>query len=274
MLKQPELVFYGGSTLLESPCWDVENEVVYCVSIEQCMIYRLNPKTGEIQSFLTDGRVGCAVVEKEGTLLSAEKSGVYRIKPWNGERTFLKQLDDDPAMRYNDGKLDPCGRLLVGTKGDEEDLPGRGRLYSFDGRQSKTIVSNTTISNGIGFSDAGDILYFVDTPTKKVGRYKYDIESGEAVFDSYAVELEGTGYPDGMCVDVDGTIWVAEWDGGRVCRWDPETGVKLDAVRLPCSRVTSCCLGGANLNCLYVTTAKDHKNAEPLAGALFKVKIR
>lgn len=33
------------------------------------------------------------------------------------------------------------------------------------------------------------------------------------------------GIPDGMCVDVEGKIWLACYNGGRVLRLDPQTGV-------------------------------------------------
>lgn len=270
----PELVFYSGSILLEGPCWDAQQRLIYCVSIEQCLIYRINAETGEVQSFRTEGAVGCVVIEDSGMLLSAEKSGIYRINPKTNERTFLDQLESSPAMRYNDGKLDPCGRLLVGTKGDVEDLPGRGRLFSYDGKKARTIVAGTTISNGIGFSKAGDILYFIDTPTKMVGRYHYDLETGEAVFDRHVVEVKGNAWPDGMCVDLDDMIWVAEWGGGRVCKWNPETGEKLRQIKLPCANPSSCCLGGDDLRYLYVTTAKAAGIEEPLAGGLFRIPIR
>jgi len=44
------------------------------------------------------------------------------------------------------------------------------------------------------------------------------------------VELEkGTeltvGYPDGMAIDTEGKLWVACFFGGRVVRFDPETGM-------------------------------------------------
>jgi sugar lactone lactonase YvrE len=270
----PELIFYGGSTLLEGPCWDAIERVLYCVSIEQCLIYRINPETGEVNSFRTHGSVGCVIIEKSGMLLSAEKSGIYRINPKTGQRTFLVHVESDPAMRYNDGKLDPRGRFLVGTKGATEDLPGRGKLFSYDGAQARAIITGTTISNGIGFSKAGDILYFIDTPTKKVGRYKYNLETGEAAFDRHVIELEGSAWPDGMCVDLDDSIWVAEWGGGRVCNWDPRTGQKTREIKLPCANTSSCCLGGTDLQYLYVSTAKETGREEQLAGGLFRITIR
>lgn len=44
------------------------------------------------------------------------------------------------------------------------------------------------------------------------------------------VELEkGTeltvGFPDGMTIDTEGKLWVACFFGGRVVRFDPETGM-------------------------------------------------
>lgn len=269
-----ELVFYIGSTLLEGPCWDFREKVIYCVSIEQGQIYRINPETHEVNSFKTDGSVGCAVVDLNGMILSAEKSGIYRINPKTGKRVFLIQLENDSAMRYNDGKLDPRGRFLVGTKGIAVDHKGRGKLFSFDGNCACTIVEGTTISNGMGFSMNGDTLYFIDTPTKKVGRYKYDLDTGGAVFDRYVVDVEGNGWPDGMCVDLDDMIWVAEWEGGQVCKWNPKTGRKISKIELPCANVTSCCLGGDGLEWLYITTAKCKADRKSECGGLYRVKIR
>lgn len=35
------------------------------------------------------------------------------------------------------------------------------------------------------------------------------------------------GYPDGMAIDSEGKLWVACFYGGRVTRFDPETGLCL-----------------------------------------------
>lgn len=271
---KPELVFYSGATLLEGPCWDSKEQVVYCVSIEQSFIYRINSLSGEVTSYQTNGHVGCVVVDSDGMLISAEKEGIYKTNPKTKERLFISQFEEDTLMRYNDGILDPNGRFLVGTKGYLKDYPGKGKLFSYDGENVKTIVNGTTISNGLGFSENKDKMYFIDTLTKKVGRYHYNIDTGDANFDKYVVSIPGEGWPDGMCVDLDDMIWVAEWEGGRVCKWNPETGQKLLEIKMPCTNVTSCCLGGDNLSQLFITTAKNDKKEEVLAGGLFVVQLR
>ena len=272
--SQPELVFYCGSTLLEGPCWDSDKQIIYCVSIDQHYIYGINTLNGDVRSYPTLGPVGCVVIDDNGMLVSAEKEGIYQIDPNTQERFLIAQFENDGLMRYNDGKLDPSGRFLVGTKGDLGNYSGKGKLFSYDGTTVKTIISGTTISNGLGFSQNGEKMYFIDTPTKKVGQYQYKLDSGDAIFERYVVEIAGKGWPDGMCVDIDDMIWVAEWDGGQVCKWNPDTGEKLLDVKLPCQRVTSCCLGGENLDYLFITTAKDSSNKEPFAGGLFRLKIR
>jgi sugar lactone lactonase YvrE len=270
----PILIFYNESTLLEGPCWDPKENVIYFVSIEQCLIYSLNLFSGAIKSYQTNGHVGCVVIDNEGMLISAEKEGVFKINPKTNDRLFINQFEEDVLMRYNDGIIDPNGRFIVGTKGYSENYPGKAKLFSFDGENFKTIVSGTTISNGLGFSKTEDKMYFIDSPTKKVGKYSYNVNTGEAMFDNYIIEIDGEGYPDGMCVDIDDMIWVAEWGGGKVCKWNPKSGKKIIEIILPCINVTSCCLGGEYLEYLFVTTAKNEANDELLAGGLFKIKIR
>ena len=103
--------------------------------------------------------------------------------------------------------------------------------------------------------------------------YAYDPETGEAIFEKYVIEITDGSNPDGMCVDMEGMIWVAQYGGEKVCRWDPESGGKLEEIRMPVKNVTSCCLGGKNLEYLYITTAKDGETQEALAGGLFRVKL-
>jgi sugar lactone lactonase YvrE len=269
-------IFYAGSSLLEGPIWDSINKLIYCVSIEQGIIYQINPNSGEIQSYPTQGSVGCVALTKEGNLISAEKEGIFSIDPKTREKIYLTQFESDKDLRYNDGRLDPVGRFLVGTKSEKdyffEKKVVKGKLFSYINGNHKVLLDNLSISNGIGFSHTGEKMYFIDTPTKKVTQYQYDLNTGDIKFEKHIVDIDGNGWPDGMCVDLDGNIWVAEWEGGRVRKWDINTGCVLDEIILPCPRVTSCCLGGDNFEDLYITTARDNNNN--FGGALFKQKIR
>ena len=125
----------------------------------------------------------------------------------------------------------------------------------------------------MGFSNSGDYLYFIDTPTKRISKYIYDKENGDVCFEKFVIEIEGNGFPDGLCVDQNDNIWVAEWGGSKVCLWNPQTGAKIRELNLPCTNVTSCCIGGRESEFLFVTTAENENKIEPLAGGLFKFKL-
>jgi sugar lactone lactonase YvrE len=277
-MNELELIFFAGSSLLEGPVWDPIQKVIYCVSIEQNLIYQINPITGKVSSYSTDGNVGCVGLNVDGSLISAEKNGIYRIDTKTGERTYITQFSTDINVRYNDGKFDPIGRFIVGTKSERdffnlnEDITIKGSLYSYHNGDCKVLLNDLGISNGIGFSTDGTKMYFIDTPTKKVAQFKYDIETGDILFEKYIVEIDGPGWPDGMCVDTDGNIWVAEWGGSRVRKWNIHTSEVMSEVILPCTRVTSCCLGGDDFGELFITTAKNKNDI--FGGALFRKKIK
>jgi sugar lactone lactonase YvrE len=268
---EPELIYYAENTLLEGPLWDDKNNLLYFISIDDNMIYQFNEETKEITSYPTNGPVGAAILNKEGKIISAEKTGIYSIDPDTKERTFLMQPSQDKRMRYNDGKMDPKGRYLFGTMGYEETIEGAASLYVIENDEYRELLSGLTLSNGMGWSKDGETFYHIDTPTKQVKEYNYNLETAELSNARTVIEIPGDGSPDGMCVDIDEKIWIAEFGGKRICKWDPETGEKLVEIPMPVTDITSCYIGGREKDYLYITTARSE---EPLSGGLFRVKIR
>lgn len=270
---EPELVYFAQNSLLEGPVWDSQNQLLYFVSITDHVIYVMNEQTKEIRTYLTSGPVGAVVLYGEHELISAEKEGIFKINKETSERTFLCQPNQDERLRYNDGKLDPKGRFLIGSMGYNQTVENGASLYVVDeDGQYQTLLKELTLSNGLGWSHDGQTMYHIDTPTRAVHAYDYDLEKPALSNKRLVCHITGDGVPDGMCVDRDGRIWVAEYGGKQVCLWNTETGKKEGHITLPVSNITSCCLGGEHLNDLYITTAK--KDGEPLSGGLFKVKLR
>ena len=276
-MDKAKLVFYVGATLLEGPRWSDELNAILCVSIEQERIFLIDDDNQIVKTFQTHGQVGFAVFKGKNKIIYAAYVGVFELDITTGKDRFLFQANIDKTLRYNDGNYDPIGRILLGTTGYKRYAQGVNCLYSAnaDGSDIKKIVENTSISNGIAFSPDGRYLYFIDTPTKKVGRYFYDVKTGLCKFDKYIIEITGEGVPDGMCIDAEGNIYVAEWGGYGVCKWNPETGECLKKYSIPVQNVSSCTIGGKNHNILYITTATrdDGTENESMAGGLFKVEL-
>ncbi|MEP2279090.1 SMP-30/gluconolactonase/LRE family protein [Maribacter sp.] len=265
------LIFHGNSELLEGPIFDKQYNYLYFVSILDYLVYFYNPQTKELLSVKLDSPVSCIYLLENKKILAASKNGFFEIDFNTLQKKFIFQIDIDDKVRFNDGIKDINGRYIIGTMGYPEVKDNIGKVFSYDKGQYKTIIKNTTISNGLAFSSDNKWLYFIDTPTKKVAKYMYDLTTGNVKFDSYIIELLGAGSPDGMCIDTNGMLWIAEWGGSCVTQWNPNNGKRLQQLDLPCKNVTSCCFDN-NLN-LYVTTAKSETDNDIYGGGLYYLEL-
>jgi sugar lactone lactonase YvrE len=267
----PTLTFHSNSELLEGPVFDTRHNLLYFVSIFDCLVYCYNPTTKEILSIKLDSPVSCVFLLERKKIIASSKNGFFEIDFNTLQKQFVFQLNIDDFVRYNDGITDPMGRIIIGTMGYPEVKNNIGKVYSYFKGESNIIIENTTISNGLAFSDDGKTLYFIDTPTKKVAKYAYDLKTGDAKFLSYVIEFKDKGSPDGMCIDKDGMLWIAEWGGGCISKWNPENGKQIETIKLPCSNVTSCCFD--NFSNLFVATAKNEEHNTIYGGGLYYIEL-
>jgi sugar lactone lactonase YvrE len=142
----------------------------------------------------------------------------------------------------------------------------------------KILLTGTRISNGITWSPNYQIFYFIDTPTRQVTGFDYDLETGQISNPRPVVCVpQELGWPDGMTADMEGMLWVAMWGGAKITRWNPSTGQLLEAFSIPALNVTACAFGGPDLTDLYITSARKGMNAMqlgeyPLSGGLFRLQ--
>jgi len=184
-------------------------------------------------------------------------------------------LEDKPNNRFNDGKVDPAGRLWAGTLA--VDCQGtEGTLFCFEADKTSSVKrTQVGISNGLAWSPDNTKMYFIDSPTLKVVGWDYDISTGNITNERDVITFPSDeGIPDGMTIDEDGFLWVAKWGGAKIQRVDPNNGKVVQEVQIPALNVTSCCFGGANLDVLYVTCASMDTDTTqyPHAGHLFEVR--
>lgn len=217
-----------------------------------------------------------------GTVLAGER-GFSLLGADLGTERELGPLWDDPGVRMNDGGCDPTGAFWCGSMAYDE-RPGAGTLYRLGpDLVAEPALRGLGISNGLAFTPDGRHAYFVDTPTSRVDVLDHDPGAGAAGLHRRrpAVTVPAAaGYPDGICLDADGGIWVALWGGGAVHRYRPGAGPDTApdvVVELPVTQVTACTFGGTDLGTLYVTTSRQGLDeaaaaAQPLAGSLFAVR--
>ena len=136
-------------------------------------------------------------------------------------------------------------------------------------------LSDISVSNGIVWSADGKRMYYIDSPTQQVQCFLFDEKTGNIEFEKIAITIDkASGSPDGMCMDEEGMLWIAQWDGFGVYRWNPLTGEMLDKIDVPVPQVSSCAFGGDNMDQLFITTARENMSKDdvkkyPLSGNVF-----
>ncbi len=275
-MHKPEVVSQKWATLGEGPIWDEERGVVYWLDIVAGRVLSYAPDSGQEAEVEVDQMIGAIALRAGGGLVAAMRHGFYFVDPKTGGTEFVvNPQEPGSGTRFNDGACDPGGRFWAGTM-DLNEEPNAGSLYCLEpNREVTTVLHPVTISNGIVWTKDQKRMYYVDTATNRVDAFDYNVDTGTVSNRRPAVEIpKGTGFPDGMAIDVEDKIWVAHWEGSRVTRWDPATGNLLATVELPVDRPTSMTFGDPDRKTLYVSTARiglseTELQAQPDAGHLF-----
>jgi len=271
-------VLDAKAVLGEGPVWRAETQDLVWVDIESTRVCCFNPATGENQTWDVGEKPGLAVPTKQGDLILGTSVGFVRLDLASGVLSPIIDPEQDlPNNRFNDGKVDPEGRLWAGTMGLDE-APNVGSLYRLNRNLSTDkLFDQVTISNGMAWTSDQKTFYYIDSPTRRVDVFDCDMAGGTVSDRRTAFELpEGMGYPDGMSIDNEGMLWVALWQGWGVARFAPG-GALLAKVEVPVECVTSCCFGGENWDELYITTSsrdldETGRAEQPLAGGLFRCR--
>jgi D-xylonolactonase len=182
-----------------------------------------------------------------------------------------------PSMRLNDAKADSTGAVWAGSLDNDDESLGAGALMRLSPQGELTVAdSGYTVANGPAIDAAESMLLHTDSGRQTVYAFDFDAPSGslsnKRVWKRFTSE---EGYPDGMCFDAEGCVWIAHWGGGCISRFD-RGGRLLRRIGLPASHVTNVCFAGDRLERLFVTSARaglapSHLAGEPLAGAVFEI---
>jgi sugar lactone lactonase YvrE len=272
----PQLLVDAHAKLGEGPSWDALTRRLLWVDILGRRVHAYDPVSRHDEVVLeTPADVGAAVPRAGGGIAIATDGAFATYdagatRPSNVVPIGVGRL----ATQMNDGKCDSRGRFWAGTV-SYESPPGSASLYCLDQDLTiRRVLDGVTVSNGLGWSPAGDTMYYIDTSTGGIDAFDFDTGLGGIGNRRRVISVPPeNGVPDGLAVDIEGGLWVALWGGGIVQRYSPD-GLPDQTLELPCRRVTSCAFGGPTLDELFITTASagltaDELRAQPTAGGLF-----
>ncbi|OCF72694.1 hypothetical protein I204_07079 [Kwoniella mangroviensis CBS 8886] len=303
-----EVLLKCQNTLGEGVVWDSTTQLLHWVDIFASTLHSYNPLTGahsvdkypsKCLTYITPRVSNKAFLGTfEGSLVELPEPTIpteLTPKPTINEKQPTKVISEplneglvkDETIRFNDGGVDPKGRVFVGSMGQDETAEVYpGELWRYDLDRTKTkILDNVGVSNGLGFSPDGKLMYYIDSRKDRIDVFDYDLSTGtpsnRRVFASSPPALDDQhpteGVYDGLCLDGVGNVWVARWRNGRVVGINPQ-GEIIAMIRVDGSKgATIPCFGGPNLETMYITTASSTQGGPgdadkyPNSGDLFSI---
>jgi len=281
-ILQPPLALADGNgaplgpfQLAEAPTWDAQANRLWWADIEGRALHSLDfevradaaPAAGEHRRFAFAQKVCSVGLTRSGRLLLALADGVYFFTPATGALELLVRPEPDrPEHRLNDGKVGPDGAFWVGSIEETPDRAPVGSLYriSADGR-CRRISTGYRVSNGLAWSADGRAMFHSDSRGPTIDRWDFDPATG-MVGSRTAIRTlnDKLGRPDGGACDEAGGYWSAGISASCLNRFDQD-GNLAQRIDLPEPRPTMPCFGGADMQTLFVTSARSGLDAEALA---------
>lgn len=259
----------------EGPHWNAATGELSWVDIKGQTIHIYNLESQQHEEIAVSQMIGFAI-PRQDHYLAGLIDGLYTIS-MNGAETLLAPLMQGDNVRFNDGKCDAQGRLWAGTMNMDDSPKETGALYCFHSQILKEVEKGFAIPNGKDWSPDQSTLYHADTTRHVICAYDYDCSKGTVRNKRHFIQFQENLYPDGLCTDHHGNLYVALFGAGEVRIYNSET-VEQERIFLPVPNVTSCAFGGHDLKTLFITTAYDGldqielKNA-PNSGKIFKVSL-
>lgn len=258
--------------------WNPADGRMWWTDIEGRALWWFDPGQGASDRIEMSDRVCCFANMRDGRMILAFAKRIALFDPATGALEDVCDFEpDNPETRTNDGRTDRQGRFIVGGMNEVSGKADSSVIRIDQDCSMTTLIEGVVCANSTCFTPDGRTMFFTDTPEQTIRAYDYDPGTGVLGRVRIVADFSGEpGIPDGSCVDNEGGVWNAEWEGRRVVRVAPD-GTIDRVIEVPVWKPTCCAFGGPGLDTLYITTSRlmsspEEIAAEPLSGGLFAVK--
>ena len=286
MHNSPRLVVDSKCSHGEGVVWCERRQAVLWVDIDGSRLWLHRPGDGLTRHWALPDRPGCIGLGPGNTVLLALASALHRAEVDADSPAPLQlrhQADighAGPGHRSNDGRADRHGNFVFGTMNETPGHAPTGAMYQYSAAHGlrRLPLPGVGIPNSICFSRDGHTLYWCDTTDGTILQADYDPDT--AWVGSPRVHTPAgttTGFPDGSCIDAEGMLWNARWDGAHVACFGAD-GRRHRSIELPVPQPSCCAIGGPAMDTLYVITSPQGldpaaRERAPASGGLYAVAL-
>jgi gluconolactonase len=261
-------------SFLEGPCFDAQGRLVVA-DIPNGRIFRVGQTGGGVweQVAQYDGWPNGLKVRGDGTYLVTDyRRGLVQIDPRDGSVTeVLGTVRSESFKGVNDLCLAPDGAVYFTDQGQTGLQDPTGRVYRLTVEGSLHCLIDTCPSpNGVALDRSGRFLFVALTRASQVWRLPLTPDAGVSKAQLFCQLPGGVSGPDGLAVDREDGVLVA--NPGHGCVW------RLDRHGIPTHRIVSCagraitnlCFGGPDHSLVFITDSDTGQIllAEPPFGEL------
>jgi L-arabinonolactonase len=249
----------AANILGEGILWCPRARALYWTDIQEATLWRHDPSAGRTDTWAMPERLATlALCEHPDWLLLGLATRLAFLHLPSGRLEPIMAVEHDRPTRINDGACDRQGRFVFGTLHEGEPKRPEGAFYRLDADLTlhRLDLGGVAISNSIAFSPDGGTLYYCDSTQRRIRCCAYRDDGSLGTSRDFADLGEVQGVPDGSAIDTAGGLWNAQWGLGRVMRYAPDGTADL-CIEVPTLQPTRPAFGGADLNTLYITSARE-----------------
>lgn len=253
-------------SFLEGPVLDSEGRLLVC-DIPFGRIFRIDAQGEWSLMAEWDGEPnGMKFLDEHELVVTDYRNGLMRCDLRSGSvRPFLERRNSERFKGVNDLIFDRSGNLYFTDQGQTGLHDPSGRLYRLrpDGRLD-LLLSNVPSPNGVALSPDERVLYLAVTRGNQVWRVPLQDDGSVSKVSAFFTS-HGPSGPDGLAVDVDGRLIVANPGLGLAWvlnhRAEPEQVLRSAAG----TSLTNIAFGGPERRTLYAT--------ESVTGTILRVEM-
>ena len=253
MTKFNPSVFADNFAFLEGPRW--HDGALWISDMWAHQVHRISIDGSVTDIVAVPQRPSGLGFMPDGTLLIASMAdrSVYRYE--RGSLVLHADLSNTVGADINDMVLDDQGRIYVGNFGYDlfngaEPADAEIVLIEPDGSH-RIVASGLMFPNGMVLSNNGNVLVVAETFGHRLTAFDRD-DDGNLNNRRIFADL-GEMTPDGICLDVEGGIWVASYMTGEFVRVR-DGGEITDRFEVADRAAVACQLGGKDQCTLYCMT--------------------